>query len=54
MINKIKIVKYGGRLDPIYEEIGELEAMEILIGRFSDKEELCIDVDDLMNWINRK
>ena len=54
MTNKIKIVKYGGRFDPVYEEIGELEAMEIPIGRFSEKEELCIDVDDLMDWINRK
>lgn len=51
---KIKIVKYGGRLDPVYEEIGEIEVMKEPIGRFSDEDELCIDVDDLMAWVNRK
>ncbi|MDD2410018.1 MAG: hypothetical protein PHD03_04815 [Bacilli bacterium] len=57
MTDKIKIVKYGGRLNPIYEEIGEIELMKITIRSFSENEEdeeFCIDINDLMDWVNRK
>lgn len=53
-MTKIKIVKWQGSHSPIYEEIGEIEAVEREIGWNADKEELCIDIDDLMDWVNRR
>lgn len=51
---KIKIIKWQGSYSPVYEEIGEINAGMYEIGWNADKEELCIDIDDLMDWINRK
>ena len=50
---KIKIVKWQGSHSPIWEEIGEIEAFEKEIGWNAEEEELCIDIEDLMNWVNR-
>jgi len=54
MVDKIKIVKYGGRLNPSYKEIGEIDLIKFQAGEISENEEICIDIDDLMVWINRK
>jgi hypothetical protein len=53
-MNKIKIVRYNGSLDPIYEEVGEIEIKKELIGRFANEEEFCIDINDLIDFMNRK
>lgn len=53
-MDKIKIVKYGGEIDPIYEEIGEIPLSYETIGRFNDKKEICIDIRDLIDFINRR
>jgi len=52
-MDKIKIVKYEGRLNPIYKEIGEIELLKIQIGN-SDKEELCIDIEDIKNLMESR
>lgn len=47
----IKIVEYQGRIDPFYKEVGEIKLSKVPIGRFNEEEELCIDIEDLLDWI---
>lgn len=50
-MNKIKVVRWQGRVNPVYEELGEIEIFETKIGWYSEEEELCIDIDDILEWV---
>lgn len=51
---KIKIVEWQGSISPIWEEIGKIDAFEREIGWNAETEELSIDIEDLMDWVNRR
>lgn len=44
------MVEWQGSVDPIYKEVGELDVFTTEIGRNSEEGELCIDIDDLIEW----
>lgn len=48
---KIKIVKWRGRLDPSYEEFGEIETKMLTINN-DEEESLCIEIEDLLEALN--
>lgn len=50
-IKKIKVVEWQGSISPVYEEVGELQGFMTDIGYNSDAQELCIDIEDLLEWI---
>ncbi len=50
-LNTIQVVEWQGSHNPIWEEVGEIKIIKVGVGYNSDEEELCIDIEDLLNWI---
>lgn len=50
-LNTIKIVEWQGSHNPIYEEVGKVKAFKTKVGFNAETKELCIDIEDLLNWI---
>lgn len=46
----VKVVQWQGSINPVYEEIGELELKELIVGN-NESEELCIELEDLLKFL---